>query len=344
MEAFHIGGETEGADILRPLRELGPVLDTFAMIAPVGLSEIHMDPTEPLPYATDHLVLGELSTEAIDALVDAVGPGSGSPLISAEIRHLGGSMGRPSRTPGALATMPGEYLLFGVGVTPDEPAEGAVRSALDAMLASVRAHASGLYFNFAEQRIDPARLFGEDTYRRLQAVKRAIDPHGRFRANHAIVPEADVVELDRHRPPAHVITNSLTIAIDASVGETCRAIAVLDLAAPALRALGELGLRDHVTVRPGGLSWQQDGTTGTIEVDVDLRVEPGAAEDGAWLSIKTSFSATEERARVRLLDAWGLVGPLASTLADGAARTVKRYAERDDLEDDAFTTAGLRAA
>ena len=47
---------------------------------------------------------------------------------------------------------------------------------------------------------------------------------------------------------------------------------------------------------------------------------------------------------MRLLDAWGLIGPLASTLADGAARTVKRYAERDDAEDDALTAVDLRAA
>jgi hypothetical protein len=186
VEAFHIGGERQGADIIRPLRELGPVIDTFAMIPPVGLSEIHMDPPEPLPYAGEHLVLGELSVEAIDDLVAAVGPGSGSELASVEIRHLGGAMARADAGHGALQKMPGEYMLFGIGVTPDEATRQAVRTRLHTMLGTMSRHASGMYFNFTEHRVDPARFYPEPTYQRLRAVKRAIDRGNLLRANHSI--------------------------------------------------------------------------------------------------------------------------------------------------------------
>ena len=75
---------------------------------------------------------------------------------------------------------------------------------------------------------------------------------------------------------------------------------------------------------------EHPGTTGVIEVDVHIDATAGG-EDGSWLTIRTSFSATDEDARVRLLDAWALIGPLASSLADRAARTIKERAERDDV-------------
>jgi hypothetical protein len=74
-----------------------------------------MDPKEPLPYRGDHSVLRELTPPAIDDLVAAVGPGSGSELVSVEIRHLGGAMGRVGPGNGALGRMPGDYMLFGIG-------------------------------------------------------------------------------------------------------------------------------------------------------------------------------------------------------------------------------------
>jgi len=143
--------------------------------------------------------------------------------------------------------------------------------------------------------------------------------------------------------PAHIISNSMTIAIDAPANATRRALNRLDLARPALRALQELGLDHRVTLRPGGLTWHQHGTSGTIDVDVDLRVE-AADDDSSRLSIGTSFSAVDERARVQLLDAWALVGPVSSNLVDRAARSVKEYAERDAFDDEEVVEARLRAA
>lgn len=186
VEAFHLGDEAEGVRIVEPLRRLGPEIDDFAMMPPAGLSEIHMDPTEPLPYRTDHLVLADLTPAAIDDLVTAVGPGSGSELISVEIRHLGGAMGRAEPGSGALARMPGEYLIFGVGATPDEPAERAVRSQLDAMVTAMRPLASGAYLNLTEHAVAPDHIFDHQTLRDLQLVRAAYDPHGLFQANHPI--------------------------------------------------------------------------------------------------------------------------------------------------------------
>jgi UDP-N-acetylenolpyruvoylglucosamine reductase len=188
VEMFHIGGEEEGSEVLAPLRALGPEFDTMAMVPPVGIAETHMDPPDPLPYAVDHQVLADLTPEAIDHLVAAVGPGSGSELMSVEIRHLGGAAGREGPGAGALARLPGEYLILGIDVTPDEETAATVRARLRTMLASTAELASGLYLNFTEHRIDTRRLFSGETYARLQAVRRRVDPDGRFRANHVIPP------------------------------------------------------------------------------------------------------------------------------------------------------------
>jgi hypothetical protein len=49
MGAF-LGEAADGRDLLRDLIRLGPQIDTFATVAPVGLSELAMDPPFPLPY------------------------------------------------------------------------------------------------------------------------------------------------------------------------------------------------------------------------------------------------------------------------------------------------------
>ena len=45
VEAAYIGSEEDGAEFLQPLRELGPVMDTFAMIPSEDLRHLHMDPS-----------------------------------------------------------------------------------------------------------------------------------------------------------------------------------------------------------------------------------------------------------------------------------------------------------
>ena len=133
VEAVYMGDEASGADILRPLRELGPVMDTFAMVPPAGIAELHMDPPSPVPYAGEGQMLGPLDRAAIDRFVAVAGPESGSPLLSVEIRHVGGALSRPQAHHGALSTFDAAYLTFGVGMVLDEPMYRANRAQLARM-------------------------------------------------------------------------------------------------------------------------------------------------------------------------------------------------------------------
>ncbi|MEA2311063.1 MAG: hypothetical protein QOE28_1031, partial [Solirubrobacteraceae bacterium] len=155
--------DERAAELLAPLRALGVEMDTFAAIPPVGLSRIHMDPEHPVPGIGDTAMLGELSAETVDALVDIAGPGSDSPLLMTEVRHLGGALGRPAG--GALSRFDGAYLYFGVGI-PMDPSMAAAIEARHALVAATLADAASghQYLNFAERRTDARAFYDEETY------------------------------------------------------------------------------------------------------------------------------------------------------------------------------------
>ncbi|HKP19850.1 MAG TPA: FAD-binding oxidoreductase [Gaiellaceae bacterium] len=190
VEGIYMGDEASGSDLLRPLRELGPAIDTFAVVPPVGLAELHMDPPDPVPYTGEGQMLAQLDAEAIDRFVAAAGPGSPSPLISAEIRHVGGgAMSRPQRHHGALNTFDADFLTFGVGMVIDEASYRASRGTLDELDEALAPYDSGRqYLNFTERPTDPARFYTPYAYRRLRQVKAAYDPTNLIRANHPIPP------------------------------------------------------------------------------------------------------------------------------------------------------------
>ena len=190
VHAYSLGTEAEGIERLAPLRQLGPAIDTVRMVPPVELSEMHMDPPDPLPYWGEHLVLGDVPHTAIDDFVAAAGPGSGSTLVSVEIRHVGGALGRGGEGHGALDKLPGEFVYFGIGLASSEDEEAATRRSLHRVTGSLRPFRSGSYLNFEEDPADPASFYGHETYRRLRAVKADVDPDELFLANHPIPPAA----------------------------------------------------------------------------------------------------------------------------------------------------------
>ena len=134
-------------------------------------------------------MLGPLDGEAIERFVAAAGPESGSQLVSAEIRHVGGALSRPQPHHGALSTLDADYLTFAVGMVLNDEMYRANRSQLDQVAEALGPYDNGRsYLNFAERRTDPARFYAPAVHRRLREVKRAFDPGDLFRANHPIAP------------------------------------------------------------------------------------------------------------------------------------------------------------
>ena len=189
MAAF-LGSEAEGRALLRPLRDLRPERDTLATVPPVVLADLAMDPLDPLPFHMRHQLLEALPPRSIDAIVDAVGPGSGrdTTLTMLQLRHMGGALARATPGAGARATLPGEVLMMALGVVPEEGAYPAVRAAVDEVEAAVRPHRAGLYPNFVETPADASGFFDPGTWARLRAVKTRYDADDLFAGNHHIPP------------------------------------------------------------------------------------------------------------------------------------------------------------
>jgi FAD/FMN-containing dehydrogenase len=187
VEAIYLGDERAGADLLRPLRDLGPVKDTVATIPVEELSKVHMDPEHPVPGAGDGMLLSDFPEEAIDSLVSIAGSGSDSPLLSVEVRHLEGELARTKPENGVLGAVEARFALFAVGIAATPAMAAAVRAHVELVQAAMARWDSGRdYLNFTERRERGARFFGPKEFARLQAVKAHVDPDDVFRSNHPI--------------------------------------------------------------------------------------------------------------------------------------------------------------
>src|SRR4051812_16625962 len=186
--AAFLGSEADGRQLLRPVRDLGAAFDTFAMVPPVALGDLAMDPRDPLPYQTTHHLLDELPAAAIDELLGAAGPGSGSALAMVQLRHMGGALGRVSPGAGARATLPGEITLLGLGVVADEEAGAAVGASLEALYGALLPYRVGDYPNFVEEPADASAFFDAASWARLREIKARYDAGDMFKGNHHIPP------------------------------------------------------------------------------------------------------------------------------------------------------------
>jgi FAD binding domain/Cyclic nucleotide-binding domain len=195
VEAVLVGPESEGAALVTPLRELDPVMDTFAAVAPTALQHLHMDPPHPVPGIGDGLFLERLPVEAIDAIVQTGVP----PLVTLELRQLGGAMASSSHHHGAVGTLDSSYVMFTAGMAPTPEIAAAVREAVDLVKTGLAPWESErTYFNFSERPVGGARLYPRKTYtyQRLRKIRAAHDPGEMFVSNHPI-PPAVVIDAAR---------------------------------------------------------------------------------------------------------------------------------------------------
>jgi FAD/FMN-containing dehydrogenase len=187
VEVIHIGDQRSGDEVVKGIRDLEPAIDTFGLIPTSALIHLHMDPPGPVPGKGEHHVaMATLPAEAIDAFVAVNGADSGSDILTAEIRHLGGAIARPDASHGA-AYIDAEYISFAASMaaSPDmaEKAEHDL-ARLDEALSPYQS--ARKYLNFTEVASRPGEFFEKSTLDRLRAVKTQVDPEGIFRSNQPI--------------------------------------------------------------------------------------------------------------------------------------------------------------
>jgi hypothetical protein len=189
VEAAYLGDALSGAELIRPLRELDPEIDTFATIPAPALAQLHMDPEQPVPVVGDGAFLADLPPGAIDTILALVGPDANTPLQSVEIRHLGGALAREAPDGGAQPTIEASHVIFAGGITPTaEMRELARRDALVLKDAMAPWHAGYDYYNFTESPAEAEVVLPHVSYQRLREVKATYDPDQLIISAHPVRP------------------------------------------------------------------------------------------------------------------------------------------------------------
>jgi hypothetical protein len=164
-----------------------PVMGGFAPMPSRTIVRLHGDPEDPVPAMGDGMLLRTLDDWAIESFLRVAG--RGSPLLAAELRHLGGALATPPPGAGARGHLEGRYLLFGVGI-PGAPAPATELSAhLDRYLAALGPWATGTRFtSFAERTQSLRTCVPEPALERLARIRAAVVPEGRLLASHLPTP------------------------------------------------------------------------------------------------------------------------------------------------------------
>ena len=189
VEAAYLGDAQAGAEVLRPLRQLGPELDTFATIPTPALAELNMDPEQPVPGVGDGAFLTDFPASAIDTLVALAGPDADTPLASVEIRHLGGALSREAVGGGAQPRTDAKYAMFAAGFAPTPEQSDVLRASVRALKDALSAwHAPYDYYNFVETPAEAGVVLPPASYQRLQQIKATYDPDQTIISAHPVRP------------------------------------------------------------------------------------------------------------------------------------------------------------
>jgi len=163
-----------------------PTLGGFGPMPTAAVVRLHADPEDPVPAIGDGILLHKFDDWAIDSFLRVV---SGSPLLAAEIRQLGGALAAPPPGAGARGHLEGRFLLFGVGI-PGAPAPAAELDAyLDRYLDAMRPWATGTRFlSFAERTSSLRTCVPDSVLTRLSRIRATADPDGMLLASHLPTP------------------------------------------------------------------------------------------------------------------------------------------------------------
>jgi FAD/FMN-containing dehydrogenase len=197
MLVMYIGDPDDGADVVRPLKELGPpAVDMIEPMPYTAFQEI-LDPTAPwgtqVYNSGEHL--RELSDDAIDTFVDYAS-GLESPLSQAIMFRHGGAVSRMPDDAMAAGHRDAAYMMHPIAVWEDPADSERHISWCRNLCAAMRPHTTGgVYLNMimdeGEGRVRDG--YSSAKYRRLVALKDKYDPDNLFRVNQNIKPSRETV-------------------------------------------------------------------------------------------------------------------------------------------------------
>jgi FAD/FMN-containing dehydrogenase len=185
VDGAALGDDAHAAELLAPLRALRPEIDTVTRVPAASLVRLHLEPEGPSPGYASSALVRELPEAAVDAVLEVAGPRSGTAVTVAELRQLGGAMGRPDPAGGALDSLDGGFLALGLGLHPDPASWPQQRADVGRLLDALAPWASGRqYLAMQDDRTDTRKSLPPQVHERVAAVRRSVDPGGLFLAQH----------------------------------------------------------------------------------------------------------------------------------------------------------------
>lgn len=182
-----LGTDERGEELLAGLRALRPELDTFSRVPAKSLVRLHMDPEGGAPGISDSAMLASFPDAAVDAFIAEAGPDAQTSLLMAELRQLGGALGRHHEGGGAVDRLDAQFVTFAGGLAMSPEMGAQVHDDAVRFNEALAPFDNGRqYGNFAENPVDARTLYPSDVWAKLAGVRSAVDPHGTFAANHRI--------------------------------------------------------------------------------------------------------------------------------------------------------------
>jgi hypothetical protein len=177
VDATYLGDQHEARTLLAPLDRLPqPLSDSRQVMSVAELGSITAEPTDPSPGLSRAELLTTLDDAAVTTLLD----NPIAPLLSVQIRHLGGAFGRASDSPHGPLAEPYALYLFGI---PADPAGAEAVTTKQHTLANALPASGRKPFTFLNPGETVAHAFTPDVLTRLRGIKRHHDPFNVFRAN-----------------------------------------------------------------------------------------------------------------------------------------------------------------
>ncbi|WP_245721921.1 hypothetical protein [Nocardia crassostreae] len=183
VSVTYLGEAGTAQALLAPLDRIdGRTADTRAPMRTADIGAITAEPTKPTPS----LHRTTLLTGLTDAVVDTLLAAPISPLISVQIRHLGGALARPSNSVAGPIPEPFCLSLHGLRTAPSAATDFHSRAQryLDAFGQTSSCRAPFTFLAPEQRASDALRA---DALTRLREIKRSRDPKGVFRSNFPVL-------------------------------------------------------------------------------------------------------------------------------------------------------------
>jgi FAD/FMN-containing dehydrogenase len=181
IDSTFLGAGGDAEILLRPFDKVdGRLSDSRAMLPVAELGSITAEPTDPGPGHSRAELLTELTDEAVATLLSR----PVDPLLSVQLRHLGGALARPSDS--AAGHLTEQFALYMFGIAGERSPE--IRARQHEIARALVPYTSGRKpFTFLAPGERAANALTGDAIARLRHLKRSRDPLGVFRSNFPVL-------------------------------------------------------------------------------------------------------------------------------------------------------------